>query len=162
MAVQPLTEAPRLDVVIPVYNEEAGLATLRQVVSFAGIGVVSSIVYFGLYWLLSAAAPALVANLVAQLATAVANTAANRRLTFGVRGPHMLARDHTGGLAALSVSLVATTAALSALHAVYPEPNRLTELIVLGTANLAATIVRFVFLRAWIAHPRRARDTCCP
>jgi putative flippase GtrA len=130
-------------------------AAVRQVASFAGIGVASSVVYFGLYWLLRSVTPALVANLIAQLATAVANTAANRRLTFGVKGSQMLARDHTGGLAALAVSLAVTTSSLGALHAIAPEPTRLIELIVLGSANLASTLVRFVFLRAWIFHPRR-------
>ena len=130
--------------------------TMRQLWSFAAVGVTSTVAYFGLFWLLRDVTSAAAANVASLLITAVANTAANRRLTFGVRGPQMLARDHTGGLVALGAALVITTASLALLRATDADPSRLTELMVLGGANPAATAVRFVFLRAWIYHPRHA------
>src|SRR4051812_41208366 len=62
----------------------AGL--LGQLAAFAAIGVLSTLAYVGLFVLLRGFGSAQAANLVALLATAVVNTAANRRLTFGVRG----------------------------------------------------------------------------
>jgi putative flippase GtrA len=129
--------------------------TLRQLWSFAVVGAASTLAYFGLYWLLRSVTSAAAANVASLLITAVANTAANRRLTFGVRGRRMLARDHTGGLVALGIALVITTASLAALHVASSNPGRLTELAVLGGANLAATVARFVLLRAWIYHSRQ-------
>jgi putative flippase GtrA len=129
--------------------------TTRQLWSFGAIGVVSTLAYFGLYWLLRDVTSAPAANVASLLVTAVANTAANRRLTFGVRGRQMLARDHTGGLVALGIAVAVTTSSLAGLHAFSANPGRIAELVVLGGANLVATVARFVLLRAWIYHPRR-------
>jgi len=129
--------------------------TARQLWSFGAVGVISTAAYFSLYWIFRDVTSAPVANVGALLITAVANTAANRRFTFGVRGRRMLARDHTGGLLAFGIALAMTTASLAALGAGSANPGRVTELVVLGSANLAATVTRFVLLRAWIYHPRR-------
>ena len=129
--------------------------TTRQLWSFGAIGVLSTLAYFALYWVFRDVASAPLANVGSLLITAVANTAANRRFTFGVRGRRMLARDHTGGLVALVIALTITTASLAALRAVSADPGRVVELVVLGCANLVATVTRFVLLRAWIYHPRR-------
>ena len=58
-----------------------------QLMRFAAVGVASTLAYLALYALLRTGVGPQTANLVALLVTAVANTAANRRLTFGVRGP---------------------------------------------------------------------------
>ena len=58
----------------------------RQIVRFAAIGIVSTLAYLVLFFLLRMGAGAQAANFLALAITAVANTAANRRLTFGVRG----------------------------------------------------------------------------
>jgi putative flippase GtrA len=128
--------------------------TIRQLWSFGAVGLASTLAYFGLYWVLRDVTSAAVANVVSLLITALANTAANRRLTFGVRGRWMLARDHTGGLVALAIALAITTTSLAALHTADPSAGRVAELMVLGSANLAATVVRFVLLRAWIYQHR--------
>src|SRR6059058_2914676 len=57
-----------------------------QVARFTVIGVASTIAYLVLFLLLRLAMPAQAANVVSLLVTAVANTAANRRLTFGISG----------------------------------------------------------------------------
>ena len=57
-----------------------------QALRFGGIGVLSTLAYLALFLLLRPTTGAQVANLLALLVTAVANTAANRRYTFGVRG----------------------------------------------------------------------------
>src|SRR6185437_4789706 len=81
------------------------------------------------------------------LITAVANTAVNRRLTFEVRGPEQALRHQVQGLFILAVGLALTSGALAALDWVEPHPARLLELV---AANLAATLLRFVLLRAWV------------
>ena len=57
-----------------------------QLVRFGIVGVVSTVAYALLYLLLHAVMGAQAANLMALLLTAIANTAANRAFTFGVRG----------------------------------------------------------------------------
>ena len=98
------------------------------------------------------------ANLVALLVTAIGNTAANRRFTFGVAAPERkAARHHVEGLIVFAIALAITSGALAGCTPVVDQPHRLLELTVLVLANLVATAVRFVLLRGWVFHPRRAR-----
>ena len=120
---------------------------LRQVGTFAAIGVVSTLAYVALYALLRPFVPAEAANVIALVATAIGNTAANRRLTFAVCGRAGLARDHAAGLLALGAALVITSASLAVLNGVVPGAPRVIEVAILVAANAAATLVRFLLLR---------------
>ncbi|MCV7355972.1 bifunctional glycosyltransferase family 2/GtrA family protein [Mycolicibacterium fluoranthenivorans] len=128
---------------------------LRQVVRFGTVGVASTIAYLLLFMALHASIGAQAANLVALLVTAVANTAANRRFTFGVRGAGAV-RHQFEGLIVFGIALAITSGSLAGLHAFVEQPHKLVELTVLVLANLVATAVRFVLLRGWVFHPRRA------
>ncbi|WP_152648196.1 bifunctional glycosyltransferase family 2/GtrA family protein [Streptacidiphilus anmyonensis] len=133
-----------------------------QLSSFAVIGVLSTLAYLGLYLLTRQAAPAVLANAFALLATAIANTAANRRFTFGVTGPRDALRHQVEGGIAFVIGLVLSTVALAVSHAVAPGASHTAELGWLVAANALATVVRFVLLRAWVFNPHRtarnARD----
>jgi putative flippase GtrA len=128
--------------------------TARQVLSFGAIGVLSTLAYVALYAALRNVASAEAANAAALLATAVGNTAANRRLTFDVRGRDNLARDHAAGLLALGAALAITSASLAGLSLVDPRHGRVAELIVLIAANALATLARYLLLRLAIERPR--------
>ena len=132
--------------------------TLRQAGTFAAIGVVSTLAYVALYALLRPAVPAELANAAALLATAIGNTAANRRLTFSIRGRAGLARDHAAGLLALGAALAITSASLAVLQVAAPGAPQAIEVAVLVAANAAATLVRFLLLREAF-HPGRPRVT---
>ena len=80
----------------------------------------------------------------------MANTAVNRRFTFGIRGRAHAARHQLRGLIAFGIGLAVTSGALAALHAVTAQPGRAAEVAVLVAANLAATVVRFVLYRGWV------------
>jgi putative flippase GtrA len=132
----------------PLQGVPAGLP--RQLARFAGIGVASTVAYLLLFIVLRTVMGAQVANLTALLVTAVANTAANRRLTFGVSGLAGAARHQMQGLVVFALGLALTSGGLAALHAVAATPSRPVELAVLVVANLAATVLRFLLLRAWV------------
>ena len=135
----------------------------REVVSFAAIGIVSTAAYAVLYLLLRTIVGATAANAGALVVTAIGNTAANRRLTFGVRDRGSMLRDQAGGLVALGVALAITTASVQVLGALIPDAGRLVELAVLVVANALATVARFVLLRTWIAGDRdRAAQPASP
>jgi putative flippase GtrA len=139
----------------------AGLG--REVVSFAAIGIASTAAYAVIYLVLRTTVGATAANTGALVITAIGNTAANRRLTFGVRDRGSMLRDQAGGLVALGVALAITTAAVQVLGALVPDAGRLVELAVLVVANALATVARFVLLRTWIAGDRgRARQPAFP
>jgi putative flippase GtrA len=127
----------------------------RQAVRFGAIGAASTLAYLALFMLMHGWIGAQAANMVALLVTAVANTAANRRFTFGVTGATKVARHHFEGLIVFAIALAITSGALAGLHAFVDQPHRLVELSVLVLANLVATAVRFVLLRGWVFHPRR-------
>ncbi|PRC42876.1 sugar translocase, partial [Mycobacterium sp. ITM-2017-0098] len=128
---------------------------LRQAVRFGAVGVTSTIAYILLFVLLQGWAGAQLANLIALLVTAIGNTAANRRFTFGVAGRSRVGRHHVEGLIVFGIALGITSGALSLLHTTMQSPHHLAELAVLVAANLLATAVRFVLLRGWVFHPRR-------
>src|SRR5262249_49284068 len=64
----------------------------RQLFRFAAIGVASTLAYLVLFALLRDVMSAQPANALALLVTAIANTSANRRLTFGITGRRHAAR----------------------------------------------------------------------
>ena len=127
---------------------------LGQLLRFAGVGVASTLAYFALYLLLRPLG-AQAANLAALLITAVANTAANRRFTFGISGSRGALRHHLGGLTAFAVALGLTSGSLWLLQALWPTAGRLAEAAVLVVANAAATLLRFVSLRLMMHRPVR-------
>jgi putative flippase GtrA len=132
---------------------------MRQIYRFLCIGVLSTLAYVGLYVLLRSALSAELANGIALVVTAVANTAANRRLTFGITGRESLVRDHVAGLLAFGIALAITTLSIALLHRYAPDAGRAMELAVLVAANVVATLLRFVVLRTFIARPRSGAHT---
>ncbi|WBB68931.1 glycosyltransferase [Micromonospora sp. WMMD812] len=126
----------------------------RQLARFAAVGVASTLAYLLLFVATRGVLGAQPANLLALLVTAVANTAANRRLTFGITGRRHAGRHHLQGLLAFALGLALTSGSLAVLHAVATVPGRPVELAVLVAANLAATVLRFVLLRFGMHHRR--------
>jgi putative flippase GtrA len=127
-----------------------------QVLRFAAIGIASTLAYTLLYIALRSGLAAQPANALALLVTAIGNTAANRRLTFAIRGAGSRLRHQAQGLVVFALALAVTSFALVALHAVTAAPARAVELAVLVAANLVATILRFVLFRSWVFRTRRA------
>ena len=131
-----------------------GLA--KQAVRFAAVGVVSTLAYVLLYLLLRATMTAQAANFVALAVTAVANTAINRRFTFGVRGSAGATTHQAQGLVVFAIGLGLTSGSLGLVHLLEPSPSRPLELAALVVANAAATVLRFVLLRQWVFRRRTA------
>jgi putative flippase GtrA len=129
----------------------------RQLLSFGVIGLASTAAWAVLYLVLRRWLGPVGANALALVLTAIGNTAANRRLTFGIRGRDGLLRDHGAGLVAFGFAVAITTGAAALLGAVAPHANRLVELTILLAANAVATLGRFALLRAWVG--RRAFST---
>ncbi len=139
--------------------QHAPRSLASQLATFATIGAASTLAYALLFVALRAIGPVVVANAAALVVTTIGNTAANRRLTFGVRGRRAFWRDHAAGLVALGVALTITTTAAALLQAVVPNPGRRVELAVLLAANAFATVVRFALLRSWIGGERPPSST---
>jgi putative flippase GtrA len=124
-----------------------------QVALFGLVGVMSTLAYAALFLLLRDALPAQGANALALLTTAVANTAANRRLTFAVSGPGA-GRHQLQGLLVFGVGLVFTSGSLWLLETFAGASHPRVEMLVLTAANLVVTVARFTAMRWWIfRHP---------
>ncbi|MGV9344542.1 glycosyltransferase [Streptomyces spiralis] len=136
-----------------IQNVPKGLA--RQLVGFCVVGALSTLFYLLLYSAFRQFSGSQIANALALLVSAVANTAANRRLTFGVRGPGGAVRHQAQGLVVFGIGLALTSGSLAALSAATSSPAHSTELAVLIAANLAATVLRFLLFRAWVFPERR-------
>jgi putative flippase GtrA len=132
----------------------------RQAIRFGVVGVLSTLAYLLLFMLVRplGAQPA---NLLALLVTAVANTTANRRFTFGVSGDGA-ARQQMQGLVVFALGLALTSGSLALLTDLVTHPARVLELSVLVAANLAATVLRFVLFREWVFARRTSSVTSPP
>ncbi|WP_406008022.1 bifunctional glycosyltransferase family 2/GtrA family protein [Streptomyces sp. NBC_00637] len=133
-----------------------GLA--RQLVGFCVVGGLSTLFYLVLYTAFRQFGGSQVANALALLVSAVANTAANRRLTFGVRGRGGAVKHQAQGLVVFGIGLALTSGSLFALNTATSSPAHSTELAVLVAANLAATVLRFLLFRVWVFSDRREGD----
>ncbi|MEU7724570.1 bifunctional glycosyltransferase family 2/GtrA family protein [Streptomyces sp. NPDC040724] len=148
---RPFGDDPRDRTALP--GVEGGLA--RQLLGFCAVGALSTLLYLVLYSAFRGGTGPQTANGAALLLSAVANTAANRRLTFGVRGRDRAVRHQAQGLVVFGIGLALTSGSLAALGAATAHPAHGTELAVLITANLAATVLRFLLFRAWVFPDRR-------
>jgi glycosyltransferase involved in cell wall biosynthesis len=152
----------RVDIVATAWEDLRGIARLAaqtQVARFVAIGIASTLAYAVLYLLLRGGLGPGAANALALALTAIANTQANRRLTFGVRGRSDLLRHHLQGALVFVLTLALTSAALDVQQTAAPHASRLVELAVLVAASICATVTRFVALRSWVFARRRARPT---
>jgi putative flippase GtrA len=143
----------RVDIVSTAVGDLRGVARLAaqsRVLRFVAIGTVSTLAYALIFLGLRGALPAAAANLIALAITAVGNTAANRRLTFGVRGRDRALRHHLLGGLVFLLTVALTTGALAVLHALDARPAHLIEAIVLVCASAAATFSRYVGFRWWV------------
>ncbi len=150
-----------VDIVRTALDDLRGIARLSreiygELARFAAVGVASTLLYLLLFLVLRAALPALAANTLALGLSAIANTAANRRFTFGRRGGERLLRHHAQGLLVFGLCLGLTSGSLLALEALAPEAPRALELAVLLAANAAATALRYLLLRLWVFGPGAA------
>jgi putative flippase GtrA len=148
----------RVDIIPTALSDLRGVARLAlasPVAVFAAIGAVSTVAYALLFLLLAGVLGSALASSVALALTAVGNTAANRRLTFGIRGRDGLARQHVAGFLVFLLALALTIGALTVLHDVDGHAPRLLEAAVLVLATLAATVTRYVALSSWVFRGHR-------
>jgi putative flippase GtrA len=116
----------------------------RQIVVFGKIGVVSTIISLALFLWLRGSTGAVAANLIAVSATALANTWANRRYTFGYRGTRERGRHYLGGVVISLAGLALSSLALANVS------GGLAQVLVLLLTWSVATLARFGLLRNWV------------
>jgi putative flippase GtrA len=144
----------RVDIVATALADLRGVLRLRfdsPPPRFVGVGVASTLAYAALFLLLGACGlgPA-AANAVALAITAVANTQANRRWAFSIRGRDGLWRQHAAGAVVFLLALGVTDGARAVLNGLIAAPSRLLEVAVLVVASLATTACRYAALRTWV------------
>jgi glycosyltransferase involved in cell wall biosynthesis len=150
----------RVDIVRTALEDLRGIARLlgeARLIRFMAVGVASTVAYALLYLLLRGTLGPEGANALALGITAVANTQANRRLTFGISGRGDLMRQHAMGAFVYVLTLGLTTGALAVLHGLDPGSGRALELVVLVAAGICATVTRYMALRSWVFAPRGRR-----
>ncbi len=140
----------------------AGLLRVRlagplkgQLVRFAVIGVGSTVLNLALLAALHAPLGAQTANVVALALSTVANTAANRAWTFGLRGGAGLARHHLQSMLVFALTWALSAGALALLAAAVPAPSTAATVAVVALANAVSTVARFAAMRTWIFRPSR-------
>lgn len=123
-------------------------AVLVQLLVFAGVGFLFTVVYAVLFVGLREVATAQWANGISLVVSTIAGTAGHRRFTFGVRGRARAVQHQVLGLVMLAFGLAATTGSLMLLEVASESPTRVAELVVLAAANLFVGLVRFCAFRA--------------
>jgi len=143
-----------VDVVRTAVDDLLGVARLQgELIRFAAVGVASTLAYLLLFLGLRLGLGAQLANALALGLSAVGNTAANRRFTFGRRGRERLLRHHAQGLFVFGLCLALTSVSLALLAALAPGASTAVEVAVLVVANALATLLRYLLLRLWVFGP---------
>ncbi|UDY37868.1 glycosyltransferase [Dermatobacter hominis] len=144
----------RGDVVMPdrPTARVAPLGRVDQLIRFASIGIVSTVVAAALFLLTAPTIGTVAANAVAFAICAVANAAANRRFTFDLRGRSGRSRHFLGTLLLGAVPLVVSTAVLVLLDLAGATGLVLPLLAVLVVDGCTAAL-KFVLLRRWVYAP---------
>lgn len=127
-----------------------------QVIRFGLVGAISTLAFALLYLVLQGPFGAQEANFLALLLTAVGNTAANRRFTFGISGPAKLFTQQFQGLIVFLLAWTITSSSLVLLHSFTADAAPSAELLTLTAANVLATLMRFALLRIWVFRVRRS------
>jgi putative flippase GtrA len=142
----------RGEAMIPAASERPrppDVPVAQQLVRFASIGIVSTVLFAVLYALLVGPLGPVGADVVALGVCALANTAANRRLTFALRGRAGRMRQYSAALAVSLVPLVMTLGVLAVLAAA-GVTSLAAQLVALTVTNAMATLLRFLLLRNWV------------
>jgi putative flippase GtrA len=131
----------------------------RQVVSFAGVGLLTTVVHVALFLAMRDSLGSLWSNAVALAVATPLNTALNRLVTFDVHGRRRLARDHAQAGVIFLAGLAMTSLALVVLGRVWPDRPAVVGVVAVLGANATVTLLRFLLLRAWVFNPARRRLT---
>jgi putative flippase GtrA len=150
---QGVLAVPLADRAMPVRR-----STMEQLVRFVSIGAVSTVLFAALFVTLHGLVGAVVADVLALGVCTVANTAANRRLTFDLRGRTQRVSHHARGLAAAALPLVLNLAALG-LAGLAGVHGVLELVVVLSVANALASLAKFMLLQHWVFSPRTSPPT---
>jgi putative flippase GtrA len=112
---------------------------------FIAIGVASTVGHALLYWWLRTWWPPVLANLVTMVVLTMANTEANRRLTFrgSTAGP---VRAHIGAGLLFVLGYLVTVGAVLGYRMVEPDASAGAESLVLACAAVLVTVARGVWL----------------
>jgi putative flippase GtrA len=123
-----------------------------QVARFASIGVVSTLLFAALLALMAGPLGLAAADVVALGVCAVANTAANRRLTFSLQDRSGRARQYAASLVLAALPLALTLLAVAGL-AVAGVGSLAARVVVLAAVSAVAAVARFAALRRWVFRP---------
>jgi glycosyltransferase involved in cell wall biosynthesis len=143
----------RVDILSTALGDLRGVLRMRfdaALPRFLAIGVLSTLAYALLYLALRGPLGPAAANALALALTAVANTQANRRWSFRIRGRAGLLRQHAAGAIVYLLALGLTDGALRLLSGLDPRRGPLLEVAVLVLASAVATATRYVALRSWV------------
>jgi glycosyltransferase involved in cell wall biosynthesis len=138
-------------------KEPAAPRLQRQVISFALVGVFSTILHMTLFLSLRGSLGSLRANAIALLVATPVNTALNRMATFSVHGRNRVVRDHLQAGAIFVVALAMTSLAIWTFEHLFPDHGAVVGVIAVLLANGTITLGRFLLLRAWVFNPARRR-----
>lgn len=123
-----------------------------QVIRFAAVGVMTTVLHLGGFALLHAGGVgSQTANAIALLAATIVNTAVNRRWTFGVRTARGALFHQLQGLGILALGWALSAGALAVLEQVWPGAPTGVQTVVLGGSTVIATLAKFALMRRWRA-----------
>ncbi|WP_165436406.1 GtrA family protein [Amycolatopsis suaedae] len=123
--------------------------TVIRLAMFGIVGALSGLLYVLLYLLLRQVVPPAVANLGALVASALANTEANRHWTF-TRARVARVGMHLRAAVLFGAHYAITTAAVQVLLWLDPGAGAVAEVVTLLGADLVMTVLRFIGLDRWV------------
>jgi putative flippase GtrA len=129
-------------------DENAVFEHHRQLARYASVGILSSVAYLAIFFLLRSALGIFAANLVAAAATAIVNTAAHTSFTFKAKHGSRRRQAVAVGAFSFAVGIGFTSATLTVAYLI-GNTSTTAEGVAILAGMIAASCVRFVLLREW-------------
>lgn len=136
---------------VPTNPEMKKNGLFVQLVRFGLVGIASTVLYLILFLIFRSGMNAQVANTIALLLSAIANTAVNRTFTFNSAGGGAV-RHHLQGIIIFFLGWALTTVALYIVQNTY-HPVLMQELMAVIGANVVVTVLKFLLFRWWVFRP---------
>jgi putative flippase GtrA len=131
---------------------------VRELASFAAIGLVCTVLFLVIYDLARPALAPLAANVVALSSTAGLNFLANRSLTFRGREGRLLTQA-AQYFAFYLLALAISSLVLFSFLQVWNDPPHHIELMAALAASGIATLLRYLAMTLWVFPQRTSQDS---
>ncbi|MFI7639316.1 glycosyltransferase [Nonomuraea sp. NPDC049400] len=158
VARKAIADALHVQVPLSHYRTAGSAGGPWRLARLAVVGVLSTITYLLLFLILRAVTPAMAANAIALLGTAVLGTAVNRRFPLGIRGIQYATHHQLEAAGDFLIRVVLSSAVILAFQVFAPAVAATIEALAVCAVVAVAPLLRFLLIRPWRGARKRPQE----